>query len=63
MSANNIAKQVLDMPGTAVSAGAAGFFPAPPGFQRIDAVWSALSATPGPLPVRVEGEKEDNEWF
>jgi hypothetical protein len=63
MSANNIAKQVLDMPGVTVSAGTAGFFPAPPGFQRIDAVWSALSATPGPLPVRVEGEKEDNEWF
>lgn len=63
ISANNIAKQVLDMPGTAVSAGAAGFFPAPPGFRRIDAVWSALSATPGPLAVRVENEKEDNEWF
>jgi hypothetical protein len=63
MSANNIAKQVLDMPGLGVSAGTTGFFPAPPGFHRIDAVWSALSATPGPLPVRVEGEKGDNEWF
>src|SRR6185436_15037887 len=37
MSANNIAKQVLDMPGAAVSAGTSGFFPAPPGFHRIDA--------------------------
>jgi hypothetical protein len=62
VSANNIAKQVLDMPGTVI-VGTAGFFPAPPGFRRIDAVWSALSATPGPLAVRVESEKEDNAWF
>jgi hypothetical protein len=63
MSANNIAKQVLDMPGSVIRAGASGFFPAPPGFYRIEAVWSALSATPGPLPVRVQSDKEDNEWF
>jgi hypothetical protein len=63
ISANVIAKQVLDMPGTALNAGAAGFFPAPPGFRRIEAVWSALSATPVPLPVRVQSDKEDNEWF
>lgn len=63
LSANNIAKQVLDIPGAVAGAGAAGFFPAPPGFRRLDAVWSALSATPGPLAVRVENEKEDNSWF
>lgn len=63
VSANVIAKQVLDMPGAVVRAGAAGFFPSPPGFFRIEAVWSALSATPGPLAVRVESEKEDSAWF
>jgi hypothetical protein len=63
MSTNNIAKQVLDMPGAVARAGAPGFFPAPPGFSRIEAVWSALSAAPGPLMVRVQSDKEDNEWF
>ncbi len=63
VNANTIAKQVLDMPGAVVGAGATRFFPAPPGFRRLDAVWSALSATPGPLAVRVESEKEDSSWF
>ncbi|HEX3126594.1 MAG TPA: hypothetical protein VH394_04630 [Thermoanaerobaculia bacterium] len=63
VNANNIAKQVLDMPGAVIGTSAAGLFPEPPGFRRIDAVWSALSATPGPLAVRVESEKEDNAWF
>jgi hypothetical protein len=63
VNANNIAKQVLALPGAVAGADAAGFFPVPPGFHRLDAVWSALSATPGPLAVRVESEKEDSSWF
>jgi hypothetical protein len=63
ISANVIAKQVLDLPGTAVRAGASGFFPRPSGFLQLEAVWSALSATPGPLTVRVQNDKEASQWF
>jgi hypothetical protein len=61
MSANNIAKQVLALPGTAATLST--LFPRPPGFAVLQAVWSALSPTPGPLAVRVENDKEDLEWF
>jgi hypothetical protein len=61
LSANMIAKQVLSLPGAAVTS--SGLFPQPPGFHQIQAVWSALSPTPGPLAVRVENGKEDLEWF
>ncbi len=63
MSANVIAKQVLDLPGAAIRAGASGFFPRPSGFLQLEAVWSALSATPGPLTVRVQSDKEASKWF
>jgi hypothetical protein len=63
VSANVIAKQVLDLPGAAVRAGASGFFPRPSGFLQLEAVWSALSATPGPLTVRVQNDKEASQWF
>jgi len=39
------------------------FFPVPPGFGVVQAAWSALSATPAPLAVRAETEKEKREWF
>ena len=39
------------------------FFDVPPGFNLVQAAWSALSATPPPLAVRVEKEKEKSEWF
>jgi hypothetical protein len=39
------------------------FFPVPPGFSVLQASWSALSATPAPLAVRAETEKEKREWF
>ena len=39
------------------------FFGQPPGYSRIEAAWSALSATPAPLAVRVESGKERVEWF
>jgi hypothetical protein len=44
-------------------AGAPAFFNIPPGFTALQAAWSALSAAPPPLAVRVEKEKEKREWF
>lgn len=38
-------------------------FDIPPGFQLVQAAWSALSATPPPLSIRVERDKEKLEWF
>lgn len=61
LSMNMIAKQVLSLPGAAVTASS--FFPQPPGFARVQAAWSALSPTPGPLAVRIANDKEDLEWF
>ncbi|MEA2561045.1 MAG: hypothetical protein QOH06_2549 [Acidobacteriota bacterium] len=61
LTANMIAKQVLSLPGVAVTASS--LFPLPPGFCQIQAVWSALSPTPGPLAIRIENDKEDLEWF
>ena len=46
-----------------IAAGAPALFHVPPGFEFIQAAWSALSATPPPLAVRVEQEKEKREWF
>lgn len=40
-----------------------GMFPVPPGYHVLSAAWSALSATPGPLVIRVEMEKEAASWF
>jgi hypothetical protein len=47
----------------APEANAPALFHVPPGFDFIQAAWSALSATPPPLAVRVEREKEKREWF
>lgn len=63
LTANVIAQQVLNVPGAAVRAGGSGFFPAPSGFLQMQAAWSALSATPGPLAIRVQSDEEDMEWF
>jgi hypothetical protein len=38
-------------------------FAVPPGFTEIAAAWSALSATPAPLALRTEVEKERPQWF
>jgi hypothetical protein len=46
-----------------VQAGAPAFFNVPPGFTSLQAAWSALSAAPPPLAVRVEKGKEKREWF
>jgi hypothetical protein len=61
LNSNMIAKQVLSLPG--MKATSSGLFPMPPGFCQLQAVWSALSPTPGPLAVRIENDKEDLEWF
>ncbi|MFL6201278.1 MAG: hypothetical protein ACJ76J_19070 [Thermoanaerobaculia bacterium] len=61
LSANMIAKQVLSLPGATVTASK--LFPLPPGFCQLQAAWSALSPTPGPLAIRVENDKEDLAWF
>jgi hypothetical protein len=45
------------------SAAAPALFNVPPGFAYLQAAWSALSAAPPPLAVRVEKEKEKREWF
>jgi hypothetical protein len=46
-----------------VSPGAWAFFSQPPGFAQVQAAWSALSATPAPLAIRVESAREKVEWF
>jgi hypothetical protein len=40
-----------------------GLFPIPPGYVEITAAWSALSANPGPLVLRVETVKEATPWI
>jgi hypothetical protein len=45
------------------SAGPSQLFPTPLGFAEIGAAWSALSANPSPLAIRVEAEKERPQWF
>jgi hypothetical protein len=44
-------------------ASAPALYNVPPGFAFLQAAWSALSAAPPPLAVRVEKEKEKREWF
>ena len=46
-----------------VPASVAAFFVPPPGFSEIRAAWSALSATPAPLVLHAEVEKEKPQWF
>jgi hypothetical protein len=41
----------------------AALFEQPPGFYAIEAAWSALSAAPAPLVIRVDKQKEKLEWF
>ncbi len=51
------------LPNSPLPASVAAFFAAPPGFSEIHASWSALSATPAPLVLRAEVEKEKPQWF
>jgi hypothetical protein len=51
------------LPYSPLPASIAAFFAPPPGFSEIRAAWSALSATPAPLVLRTEVEKERPQWF
>lgn len=51
------------LPNSPVPAAVAAFFASPPGFSEIHASWSALSATPAPLVLHAELEKERPQWF
>lgn len=62
LAANTMAQQVaVWTPNTSASPG--NLFPCPPGFVQINAVWSALSATPAALSLRAEAAKEKVQWF
>jgi len=62
LAANSMAQQVaVRAPNTSASPGS--LFPCPPGFVQINAVWSALSATPAALSLRAEAAKEKVQWF
>jgi hypothetical protein len=39
------------------------FFFRPPGYLELGASWSALSASPSPVALKVEAGKEKSEWF
>ncbi|HSK77415.1 MAG TPA: hypothetical protein VLQ45_13260 [Thermoanaerobaculia bacterium] len=60
---NLMAQQVASSAGRPASPAAWTLFDQPQGFLRIEAAWSALSATPAPLVIRVQTGKEKVEWF
>lgn len=60
---NRMAQQVTSESGRPVSLAAWTLFDQPPGFARVEAAWSALSASPSPLVIRVQTGKEKVEWF
>lgn len=60
---NLMAQQVTSKTGRTASLAAWTLFDQPPGFSRIEAAWSALSANPTPLAIRVQAGKEKVEWF
>ncbi len=64
VTANALAAQMKSAVASTASTGPLpGTFLVPPGYQEITAAWSALSATPGPLVLRVETEKEARPWM
>jgi hypothetical protein len=60
---NAMARQVSWSPRTASAVTNAPLFPCPPGFVQVGAAWSALSAAPLPLALRVKEGKEKVQWF
>jgi hypothetical protein len=64
IASNALAAQMRSGPAGAQAAGALpGMFLLPAGFQEVTAAWSALSANPAPLVLRVEKEREDTPWM
>ena len=59
---NAMARQVASLR-TASAVADVSLFPCPPGFVQVGAAWSALSATPLPLSLRVKEGKEKVQWF
>jgi hypothetical protein len=59
----NMLQQVGGRIGNAGPGRQPALFPLAPGLFPIEAGWSALSATPGPLVVRVKESKEKEVWF
>src|SRR5262249_23758017 len=57
-----IGRELLSQRGL-VAGVAARPIPRPAGFAELLASWSALSANPAPLAVRVKSAKEENPWF
>ncbi|HEY0556314.1 MAG TPA: hypothetical protein VGG20_18825 [Thermoanaerobaculia bacterium] len=55
--------QINSLQSSAIQESAPALFNVPPGFASLQASWSALSAAPPPLAVRVSKEKEKREWF
>jgi hypothetical protein len=55
--------QIMSGQVSSTQASALALFNIPPGFAALQASWSALSAAPPPLAVRVSKEKEKREWF
>lgn len=39
------------------------FLDAPASFHEMEAAWSALSPTPGPLRIEVDSHRLDKEWM
>jgi len=63
-SSNALAAQMKSVAANIATTGPLpGMFLVPPGYQEITAAWSALSANPGPLVLRVETEKEATPWM
>jgi hypothetical protein len=60
---NRMAQQVTSESSRPASLAAWTLFDQPPGFARVEAAWSALSASPSPLVIRVQAGKEKVEWF
>ncbi len=61
-ASNTIARQMRSVT-TEVDAGAASYLPLPPGQVEVTAAWSALSASPTPLALRIRPVKEVAPWF
>lgn len=62
-TANNLAVQMQSNMANRSSGPLPGTFVVAPGYQEITAAWSALSASPGPLVLRAETEKEATPWI
>ncbi|HYU35556.1 MAG TPA: hypothetical protein VEW48_25660 [Thermoanaerobaculia bacterium] len=64
VSSNALAAQMKSVAANIATSGPLpGMFLVPPGYREITAAWSALSANPGPLVLRVEMEKEATPWM